>query len=286
MEKQKMNNDRLSISLPFGETIRRSFLFVILNFNSFLKLIAFWLLLLVIFQAVYDSPALCSIQNENCNSRPELISLLLLSFFSLLVGSAYCRLVIKREENTRFLPSISLNDFRYIGMAFLVMLACIATAIIILIIAVSLFIPFYDAQDAGSLGTLLAILPIFASFIYLSRLYLTLPAAATGNHTLGIMGLFKLAQGNANKIFWGIIILSLPGTFLLLLAGVAYHLFSITDPVGNLIFAALVIIINFLDVCFKASLFSHIYQYLTYFYNKQVEDSEAAAAAKIKSEQA
>lgn len=117
------------------------------------------------------------------------------------------------------------------------------------------------------------IIPLLLA-IYFSRLFLVFPAIAVDDRKMTLKASFKLAEGNANKIFWGQILMTLPVVLLMALLSIIFKLIGSDGYVVRFVFVLLVFALSFLDSCFKASFFAHIYQYFTFYRDKAEENKE------------
>ena len=91
---------------------------------------------------------------------------------------------------------------------------------------------------------------------------------------------FLLTEGNTWRIFGGLLITGLPAQIMYI---VLMQISVILPPSNLAVLSVLFLsaIVSGLDICIKASFDAHMYQYFAYFYHKQIEDAEAAAATNL-----
>lgn len=272
-----MNNNSEIISLPFGETIRRTFLYFFVNFKSAAKISSIWMVIWV-YELLVGNPSICNFKATGCQeSGFRLISLLLMLMSSVCICISYCRNVILREEYKWFSFRFGNRELHFIGYWIVI---AIMTAI-----PIALIIMFYGVVSRlgfvyPAVWMLTALLLIFGVLIFVSRFYLALPAVAVDNRNINLEKAFKITRGNANKIFWGGVLVNLLTVIIVLLLSAAYNFITanfVVLPVFvvNAVFVALLLALNFLSSCLKASFYAHFYQYFVYFHNKKIEDAEA-----------
>ncbi len=91
------NNSEQIVKLPFLETIRRSFLFVMVNFKDFAK-ISLPAFAVMIYEMSTNFQAICSIQPSGCeDSLRNKCSLILLGLVSIALAVVYCRRIILKD---------------------------------------------------------------------------------------------------------------------------------------------------------------------------------------------
>lgn len=265
-----MENNTI-VNLPLSETIKRSYLFFMLHLKSLLKISAWGGLILVVYKIAYSSSFFCDTGNPICDQTEQRYYLYLIYLISTLVGAAYCRLVLLREESQSYIPKFDRHDLRYCGVSLLILGIILVVAFLLGWIALSIAHAVGFGTSEMQIVLIIAMIPLM---IFGIRFYLLLPGIATGDK-ISIRDVLQMTNGNAIKIFAGLLVSSIPG---LLLFAVWHSLNSIFVEQSNstkLGFAIIAIIINFIDVGFKAAFYSHTYQFLSYFQKKQRQENEA-----------
>ncbi len=261
------NNSEKIVKLPFFETIRRSFLFVLVNFKDFAKLTlpAF---AIMIYEMSTNFQSICSIKPTGCeDSLSNKCSLLLLGVVSIALAVVYCRRIILKDVGDFW----TLASFRRIVSYFLYnifLLFMIALPSYLLIVVLSLLLSSVTLPE--NVGYLLLLIP-FGLTMFLSRFFLVFPAVTVDDKALKLKESFYMTKGNVNRIFWGQIVMMLPGMVLLMILSNAYNIAASSSYVTNFIFTLLFVALSFFDTCLKSSFYAHIYQYFT-FYNKSEEE--------------
>lgn len=268
-----MNKNSFSVSLPWGEVIRRSYGYLFGHLDLLVKVAAVWFLAVLGFEALTAFPSLCSLDSGICGIGKQTLSLLVLTVSSIAVIIGYVRCIVLRIIPEGYASlSFGKRELRYIGKVF----------VIGFITALPIFLLSFVI---GFVGSFLQVNPrIFVPFIWLGmfvclffsfRLYLVLPAVAVDDlQTADLKKSFEITKGNTNKIFWGFVVTMLPGWIAFMILGVIFR--AAPDVyVIKIIFAALTLIVSFIDVGLKASYFAHLYQYFIYYYRKwQQEESK------------
>lgn len=252
------------IELPFWETVRRSFLYVLTNMDVYLKTTALGFAILI-YEMFTGFPSLCNIRPNGCSGGwQQNVSLFLLTIASIAIVIAFIRHIVLKVPNGYF--SLAFGKREAVYFIYNIMFIAIITLPSVLVI-------FLMALVGQSLGLAdgffsLAIIVPVALTIYFSRLFLVFPAIAVDNKELRFKESFELTKGNANKIFWGQFIMMVPAALLLIILSLLFKLINSDLYVVKLVFVALIYALSFLDSCFKASFYSHIYQYFIYFKDK------------------
>ena len=260
------------VKLPFFETVKRSFMYVFYNFEIYVRLLALGGIVLV-YEMLTNFPLLCSFRSGGCSeSLAQGISSLLLMLVSVAVAVGYCRSVILKKApldifNREFLrQGIFYVLFSIIFSLFVVVLFLVFVFLYGIISALSGFelpqqiLPFF----------VLAVL--FLSLLPLSGLFLVFPAIAVNDPQISIRkyrNAMLLVKGNLNAVFWGQLVMMIPGFVMMYVLMVGYIYIGSDNYLTNIIFAALVLALSFLDSCFKASFYSHIYQFFVYYRDKK-----------------
>lgn len=262
-----MNQNQV-IKLPFWEIVKRSFLYPLVNVKTVLKVSAIWFLLLI-YEIANGYPGICNFTDQCYNPLADNISLLLLSFASVSIAVAFSRNVILKVVPDRIKFSFGKREWKYLGYNLLILLMVFIPSIILL-----LMIELLGLQGTSGLIGLIALVIT----IICARFYLVLPATAVNNSQITLKEAFRLMKGNANKIFWGQILLMLPIAFVLFLIALIYVSLNTNAFVVKLIFSAIVMFLSFFDTCVKACFYSHIYQYV--MYTQKNGGKKAASAVK------
>ena len=258
---QKNNN----ISLPLGECLLRSFIFVAKNAKVLFYICAGWFGLLI-FEAICGFPLIESIYTENEESLPSLISglLLIIASTSILVGT--CKVIINK-----FIPKFGAIYFgkaelSVLGYSFLIAINFIA---MLLIATISISIVFQQNPDKDILNNIIFYVIIYAIFIMIVRYSLIYPARSVNDKEMSLKKSFKLTKGNSNKLAWGIIILSAPFVILSQLFTFLYVTIDMDNFIAKFIYCALLMFCSFGDSVLRASFYAHAYQYFIFYDKKE-----------------
>ncbi len=246
------------INLPFGETIKRSFLYTVLNGKLLAKMLAFGLVLLAyeIWSGFINLQALAAETAESANSWQVLSGNLLYMLVSVAVMVNYCRFIVLKAP----------VDFGSLAFFKRVAILMLAMFVFIFSISVPLTILFSLAQALASSVLYLLVVVLGITFVIcLSPMYLYFTGLAVEDKNITLKEAFSLTKGNYNKIFWGAILMRLPCLLATLGLGVWCNVALPEIYVSKLIFSVVFITLSLLDTCFAASYFSHVYQYFTFF---------------------
>lgn len=260
-----MNKNKMVINLPLFETLKRSFLYTIFNFDLAVKVCAVWATI-IIYEIFAGFPALCHLSEQGCGDKIlQNISVLVLSLASIAIIIAYCRGLILKEDSKRFVFSLGRRELKYLGFS-LILVALIIFPVIVL----SFILKAFKVSENGS--NILVIVLLINSIIC-SRFYLVFPAIAVDNKEIDMKKSFIITVGNANKIFWGQFFMMMPVILLMIIISTLYKIFNMDNFIVNLLFVSMFIATSFLDACFKASFYSHLYQYFMYFLKQDSKES-------------
>lgn len=269
------------IVLPFWETVRRSFLYVVENFDVLLKVTSIWFALLI-YEMFNGFPSICNISDAGCYSDwRHKVSIVLISLASIAVVVAFCRHVILKLPVKYFMFSFGMRELKY--MLFNIVFISIITIISI----VSIFLLAYVMQwlrFPESWFNITILIPL-AFTIYACRFFLVFPGIAVEDKEMTFKDSYRITFGNANRIFWGQFLMMIPAAVLIYLTALLYNAIGSDNYIVKFVFSAFILFLSFLDSCFKASFFSHIYQYFTYFKKKPIPLSEVENAIKETSEE-
>lgn len=259
------DNDSASsvIRLPLGETLKRSFLYIALNFKDCVKIASFWYLLVVI-DILLGFPSLSeslSVQSQ----FNRLASALLMSVGYAAIAVCLCRGIILRENDYRyFKPALDERIMRYWGYNILI------TLLMVLPMVAIVFFQLKSKELLGGAGALLSLVLIIIVGIVVARLYLVLPAKALDRKDFSLASAWRLTAGDRGKIFLGVFVMAIPGMILVMLLSALNTYFGSADSfVYKIIFSLLSMSISFIDTCFKVSFLSHAYQYYVYYKEHQ-----------------
>lgn len=253
------------IILPLGETVRRSFMYVFLHAEQGIKICSAWFILLL-FEISTDFPVLCSLSEDVCpNLTMKRLSVFFLSMAGIGIIVKFCRHIILHENNEGYWNlSFGKRELRYF-------LNSLIYTLIILLPMYCLTLILGRALMSPIIILLTLVLLLFLMII-ISRLYLVFPATAVENHNeITFKKSWEITKGNANKIFWGQVLMMLPIALIGVCLSLTYRAIGSDNYILNLIFSFLMILLSFVDSLLKASYFSHLYQYFMYFYHKENE---------------
>lgn len=247
------------INLPFWETVCRSYVYAAVNFKTFFKLAALWLLVLTAYEILTGFPSLCNNENGDCPGIG--MSSLLQSLAFILISTAYIRSLVSHKPPKWFSVSFGMPELRYIGYALLI-IAIIAVPSLLLMYVYGIIVGLLRLPQV--FGLLMLLFPVVIA-IYCSRLYLVLPAAAVGNQNVDLRKAWNMARGNANKIFWGLLLMTLPIVAGLIILSVVNSLLPQDNLVIRSVIAFFWIAVTLCDAALKGSFYGHIYQYFIYW---------------------
>ena len=258
-----MNNKNSEIvSLPFIETIRRSFLYTVFNWELLAKIMIVGLISLVP-EFINGFPSLCSLSAEGCqgSSQQTLFNfLLLVASVAALVN--YSRSIILKTPVDFVSWGFWRRSIKYIFASIGLTFVIITPFLLLAGIYAAVF-----SAESEALIYLLLIVPLIAWMVWLSPVFLYFAGITVDDKKMTIKEAFRLCKGNRNKIFWGQSLMMLPCAIGVLVLTLVYQIFTPEIYISKMIYAILLVTVSFLDTCFKASFFAHIYQFFT-FYNK------------------
>ena len=273
-----MNNSKIII--PFGELVNRSLSYVMYNFAVLFKMMIVPVLLMFAVQLLL----------------PKLgISLFVMMIISSYIGVACCRKIVLNEA-----PVLSADYFRYM---LVYMLRYIGISLFIIATGSILLSVVYLFGDEAAKTTIIAVLKnqspslevsiniylylliaFFVAVFYSVRLRLSLASAAVNDQNINMLQAFQISKGNTWRLFGGFVLANIPVLVIyFILLKLAMYLPD--NLLWGLVFAFLGTIANGIDICIKSSYDAHVYQYFAYFYHKQIEDAEAAAAKQLVEEE-
>ena len=261
-----MSAENKKIRLPFWETVRRSYMYVIANFGTLCKLAA-PAFAIVIYEMCSGFPTIDITNGGNYDeeSLSNIVAVVLYLLVSLALSVACCRQIIIKKHGEYMTWEFWRRTFFYI----------LCNLLILLIIAVCVFVTFCVASVVfamfGAANHRIYVFMAFAFIVFVilgSRFFIALPAAAVGNKEAGIMAAFRMAKGNANRIFWGHALMVIPGIVLMYAWQFIYAIIGSGNFVSSTIVMVIYFAVSFLDTIFRASYFAHAYQYFIYYQKK------------------
>ena len=272
-----MNNSKILI--PFWELIRRSMSYVLFNYTTLLRMIFVPVLLMFSTQILLKQ-----------NILSQFVTLVLMSY----LGVACCRKIVLNEHsrlNSEYFRYMLTYLLRYLGITLLI----IIPGIIVLVVTYSssdeatkiAVIDIVSGRSSIETGINVLFWPLIATFVsavYCARLRISLAGAAVNDQDIDIRQSFMLTAGNTWRIFGGLFIMGLP----IQIMYIVLMQVSAILPQSNVVILVMLLLSAFLsgiDICVKASFDAHTYQYFAYFYHKQIEDAEAAAAKTLVEEE-
>lgn len=211
-----------SAKLPLWPTIRLSYASYLRHFGDVLRISAFWLALLAVFngamgrlQASWTAAVMASPSPHPALAEPVEITVLgnisnvAMALAAVSIGVAWHRRLLLGEPPGRSGGNIvTTRLWRYIAVAIVVsMIAALPVLTVLLIIWMLGLMPASSDTIAPQTPFLIAALAAayVAGVIILLRLCVLLPANATGNTELNVKGAWRLSRGNGWRLFWGII---------------------------------------------------------------------------------
>ena len=258
--------------LPFFETIKRSFLYVFYNHEIYTKLLSLGGIVLI-YEMFTDFPLLASFREVDYgNSWTQTVSSLLLLLVSVAIVVGYCRSVILKNQPLDIFNRQFLRQSVFYILFSLIFSLFVMISFFIIVFSYGIITSMLGIALPQSILPFFILVLLFALLIPLSGLFLVFPAIAVNDSDLGIKkyrNAMKLAKGNLNAIFWGQIVMMIPGFLVMYVLMITYNYIASDSYIVNLIFAGLVLALSFLDSCFKASFYSHIYQFFVYYRDKK-----------------
>jgi len=274
-----MNN---KINLPFWETVRRSFMYVLQNIPVIAKISSIFLILWIICISMEIRVLLSPSVTFADIWQTEVLCATLTALASTIVAVSLIRYMIKKQEVKWFHMSFGMNNLKFIGWNLLFFLLVFLPAFFILAgaaIAEHQGVPLIYIQ----ILTITSGIALIAMLVFVSRLYLIYTASAL-NIKMSLQKAFALTQGNTLKIFCGILILILPTYIFTTILIKLYQLPNLTLS-GACLLSLLSMIVSFFDSSVKASYYTHLYQFFTYFDKEQpVKTVEKKESVIVKSE--
>lgn len=260
---EKKTMEKISpVKLPFWETVRRSFLYVLANFDSCVRISAIWFLILI-YEGFYGFPSVCGMAGGNCpDGKLQNISVIMVSLASIAVSVAFSRHVILKTKYKLGGFSFGRREIKYLGYSMVLLLLIFVPSILAMVLISAIL----NLIGITTMPMVVTIIPLAAAVIC-ARFFIILPAVAVDDREMTLRLAFELTKGNANKIFWGQALIMLPVIIGFMILSFGYDFFGLEGFAADLAVAFLLLALSFFDACLKASYYSHIYQYFVYFRN-------------------
>lgn len=250
------------IQLPVIETIKRSFAYV--GHHPKIALPALVLaLVLIITQIIIRLSPDCSTNLSACSESWQIWFLsLLFSLTNMAIIINYCRKVCGRDadfSSLKFAKRIVI----YVGA--MLLLSIIAVLFLAIVIGVaSIF-----TQDTLIIQAILYVSAITIG-VLAAPLLLCFPSIAMDDYEfLSIQRLFRVAKGNHNAIFWGLMAISLivfsPLLILVISAALIFGLEGLRD---NLWLLTASMVFQLVYSSLKGTYYAHLYQFFKYVEKK------------------
>lgn len=266
------------INLPFGESLKRTYLYTIVHFGKVLKICSLWVLLLVLADWALSFPSQCR-EGQNCLGWQSNLSMLLAVIAAASVSVAFSREIILKEKKNWFNISFGRREVKYIFYNLLILLMIILSAVIL-----GVFYNLIMQQTGGVSSTgqlerpmtlLIYLAAVLAVAVVVSRFCVILPAVAVDNQKINFTTVFEMTKGNSAKIFFGLFLSSLPMMAALLVVSSFLLAVPMENWVAKLAVSLVVVSLTMLNAILKACYLAHIYQYFIYFYNQRTPEAVA-----------
>ena len=265
-----------TVILPMLETIYRSFMYVIHNIKTVCKISSIFLLLWPI--GIYVEA-----KTMEATSWRDVFDLQILWFFllataSTIVAVSLIRHIILKERTNWFHFSFGMNNVKFIGYVIFMFLFVFLPPTLILF-GEGIIDYHYGISDTlkGNLS-LLAFLVLIIAFFFSGRFYLIFTASAINDKKMSLASSFKMTAENTLKISCGIVLLVIPTILITKIINSFYTQPDLSLPLASFL-VLLIMCCSFFDSAVKASYYSHLYQYFTYF-NKEEKIISAPVETK------
>lgn len=255
-----------AISLPFWETVKRSFLYTLTNLKTVMYITGIWFTLLI-YEIANGYPSVCGITEDGCTKISQHIATLVMAFASVSIAVAFCRHIILNVEYNKITFSFGRREWKYLGYKILIFLFIAVPSLALIFLAA-----FLAELVQVNVAPYVFVIPLVFAILS-TRFYLALPAVAVNNSEVTLKVSYRLAKGNANKIFWGEVLLMLPALTIFFMASYLFVMINTDNFFVKFVYVALVMFLSFFDACLKAAYLSHIYQYFMYYKDKAGEPS-------------
>lgn len=260
--------EQKTINLPFVETLSRSFMYTLCNWELYLRVVAVGIIA-VLWEMFNGFPVLCSFSNADCvGGAAQSISSLLILLISVGIIVNYCRAIILKAPIDFRSDGFFKRVLLYIWTSFLLMLAIVVPFVLATLLYGMILGLFGINADVGNITYLFSVVVLVAWCICLAPIFLVFAAITVDDKSMTVKQAYALCKGNFNKIFWGQTLLMIPVAVVVYLLALLYQAMGVESYVIKFIFMVLALALSFLDSCFKASFFAHIYQYFTFYKDK------------------
>ncbi len=261
------------INLPFIETLKRSFNYVLCSPRLLLGSISIGLVAFI-YEIFSGFPILCSLGVQVCEENTtQSLSNLIIVLVSVAIIINYCRGIILKSSfdfrSLSFMRRIVLYILAAIGLYFAILLLGGGAAAII-----SAVFYLFKYKAISEVFSLIFLAMMMFAAIILSPIFVLFAGIAVDDKSLSLKEVFRITKGNRNKIFWGQTIMMLPCGSLMILLSVLSAYTGAESYIAKLLYCITLLLISFVDSCFKASFFAHIYQYFTFYSNKPASKSK------------
>lgn len=261
------------INLSFGESLKRTFLYLFSHLNQVWRLSLVGIAIIVAADAALSFPSQYT-AGETREVWKINLSMLVATLVTVSVSVAFIRQIVLKSIPTGFPVSFGWREAKYFvyNVLILVMIVILSVACGVIL---SLF--FGGARELlNQTNMILFLLVILTVAVVLSRLCLILPAIAVDNKELTFAKTFDMTKGNSNKIFFGLFLASFPVVVILLSVSSFLQEMSVENWAGKLLISTLLAALTLLNALVKSCFLAHIYQYFIYFYTPRAEDAQPA----------
>jgi len=259
------------INLPLGESLKRTFLYIFANFNRIMKIISFWMVVMVATDALLSFPSQCR-EGQDCLGWQSKVSVLVAVIASVSASVALCREIILRNSPAGITFSFGRREIKYLLYNMAIMLMVFA-AVFVSGIVIALLTGTSENVFQTPSTLIPFLLMVLTAAVFLSRFCLILPAIAVDNKEMTFSVAFDMTTGNSNKIFFGMFLASLPVVFILLSLTSSLQVWNIENWAAKLLISAAIAFLSLFNALFKACFLAHAYQYFLYFYHKREKES-------------
>lgn len=247
------------IKLPLREVLKNSLVFVWQHKKIVLPILPLVLILMIAQIVIRISPN-CTADIQACSESWQLAILsILFSLTNIAIVINYCRTAC--GEKTSDYSSWSFIKKAGIYAALLLIVSLVLILAIAIIVALAIVV----AHDTLIVQTIFYI-GIIALGILTAPLLLIFPAAAMGDYEfMSIQRLFRLAKGNHNAIFWGLVSTSLICFLpMFILLGIAIWLQGLETMREQLWLMLSGMIMQIIYSMVKGVYYARIYQFFKY----------------------
>lgn len=262
-----MSNEKTFTKLPFGETLKRTFAYVWNNKKIMLAILPI-LLALIVVQIILTLTSSCDPKLEDCSNTWQNIAVSI-AFVVLNIGIIinYCRHIVLKEE----LNFTSLSFWKSTVLYFLASIVLgIFLAIPVIFLAIFLAVVTSSFASAEFIAVLMYAI-ILIECILFTPLFLIFPCIAVKDYEmLSIKKLFRLVKDNHNRVFWGMLVASLPCFLFLVIIGlVAFAIYGTETVRDSLSFWLLGVVVQAINTCIRGSYYAHIYQFFKFIEKRE-----------------